>query len=334
MNLVRPFIKLEDPVYRNIPDKSETQGFERYMEQRVKLKESLGARHIGQNYFPQKDPDDLAQVFEVKLAESCARRTTLTYEVGEDNPTKMTESEIRREMSAVIRDHLKRTNGNIGHFPYSGERLIMQWISDDKEDTYDVRLDPFSIYWADASLGDVEATAKKNDVRKTEKDRDPDLEATSRSSVNYKFLFLISAVLSVAALLGTLAVKQTGNVWLLLLASNFVIVFPIIACICLILMIRDSAKRKRSAGTSYAQAPEDRFQTHVAVRGIGWERSIEHYDKERFAREVQELHAYFVFLRLWSENTGRELPVLTRVKIERFYEYIAPFIISEKRSYK
>ena len=214
---MNPFINLEDPVYRNIPDKAETRAFEHDMDYRVRLKEAIGGYYIGQDYFSQKDPDDLAQVFEEKLAESCARWTHVTYEVGEDNPIKMMQASIREQMSTVMRDHLKRTNGNIGHFPYSKERSIMRWVDADK-DTYDVRLDPFSICsrWAEASASSVMAAARKNDPRKLELARHSAAESARRRSINYKALFLISTILFVVSLLGTWALKQAGNVWLLL----------------------------------------------------------------------------------------------------------------------
>ena len=332
---MKPFIRLETPVYKNIPDKAETRAFEEYMDTRVELAESLGNCYIGQKFFPREDPDDLAQVFEERLAASCARQTKLTYSVGEDNPIKMTESDIRREMSAVIREHLKRTNGNIGHFPYSGERVVKRWVSTDKNDnsTYDVRLDPFSLFWAEATLGGVQGAAEKNKPREVEEDDEDDEDEenkTSRSAANYKLLFLVSVVLSAAALLGTLAVKRAGNVWLLLMVSGALLACLGLAGVSLILMIVDLVKRRRSAAAACQKIPEERFQTHFAVWGIGVNRTVESYDQARFEREVQELHAYFTFLRLWSENTGRALSVYARVNIERFYEDIRPFVIEEK----
>lgn len=351
MKLVQPFIKLDTPAYKNVPDKSETQGFERYMEERVKLKESLGGWHIGQNYFPRKDPDDLAQVFEEALERSCAKRTKLVarstvgrvvsptgklleegyvqIETGDDAAKEM-ESDICRELGAVIRDHLKRTNGNIGHFPYSGERVIKRFADDESNETYCVHLDPFSIYWADAILYAVEETAATNTSRKTADNKKKPRDRTRKRKITFLVSTLVFMITALITYVENRFSPSTDPVFLSLV-TNLLSVSSLVSLVSLILLLKDAfSKRAKTTDDDFFR-DRDGFTTHFAKVGFGVNAKYETYDKGRFTREVKELHEYFSFLQLWSENTGRELPPQIRLKIIDFYRAVEPFIIDGKQ---
>lgn len=345
-----PFIKLDTPTYKNIPDKSETQGFENYMEQRVNMMEAIGGCHIGQKYFPRKDPDDLAQVFEEALADCCAKRTKLTshytreqtvsptgevldenYEVEQsyEDARREMEDEISHEMGVVIREHLKRTNGNIGHFPYSGERIIKRFVDDETKREYLIHLDPLSIYWADAIRYAVDETANLNSA--PAKETQP--KTRTPSPRKHLTVFLVSTLIFLVSALVVYIKNRffpSASLMFLGLFGNLLSVSAIISFFSLLLLLRDVVGHFKSSSYSFDEFDRDRsgFRTHHAQIGFGMTMRFETYDKNRFEREVKELHEYYQFLQLWAENAGRELPARVDLSKINFYQKIKPFILT------
>lgn len=318
---MKPFIKLQTPTFKNIPDKEETRRFEEKMDKSVHLLDHLGAGYFGS--FDQEDPDDLAQVVENALKARYEGWDHITYEVGDD-PKGIEEKEIIESISDRVRQHLERTGGNIGHFPYSGERLITSLTDEDTDKRVDIRFDPFKLYWAKANRPGVHTAMRENSP-----ENNPVIIPAVKKPANYRPLTLFAILALVVTTVLYFIVKPMDNVWLLLFVSYLLIASAGGTIASLILLITSEIKRKQIENAPPPRPIEPKFKEVFYTSGFGANREVTIYNEYVFAEEVQELHNYYTFLKLWSENTGRKLPSDTESWISDFYKNIEPFVIKE-----
>lgn len=347
---MKPFIKLEEPQFQNLPTREEAKRFEEYMRRNVTASNMLGTNFDGSSYFQQAAPDDLAFVFEKALEKWCQSHSgplyrTFTKEVSckldkdgciiphtieETYVDAETVSDIcdylERNLYAalweVIQNHLKRTNGKIGHFPYSGERVLLTF--DDDGTKYQVKLDPFKITTPEANIWALEETAKINDPAKKAA-KDPVAPFEKRISKRRKLLGISAAVLLAAVLvqLITNRIMEYDNPQLLSTITTALSTSLLVSTFCCISILR--AKREiryiRMAERNYGPVHEQ-FESHTINMGV---HDYQTYTQSRFEREVKIVHKYYRFMQVWANASGR------RFYFGGFYHDIAPFVINKEQ---
>ena len=342
-----PFLRLNTPKYKNVPSKEQSRAFEAYMDQRVRLAESTGSCCIGQSFFKETDPDDLAQVFETALERCCDKYGRLTkyfsqnvtvtpspdgtakYEYSDDYESIETyeddrvrvERKIAFEMAQVIREHLTRTGGKIGHFPYGGKRVVKRFTDAEAKEEYLVHLEPFSLYWPDANRMAIDETADLN--AKPIPVKAPSLFHTPRKTAG--LCFASAAVFFASLLLLWLInrVFSAANLLLLMLGINLMFASGLFAAYCLFRLVKGFLY---GFDCEFEDLFREDFRVHHANIGNF---HFQSYDKDRFSKEVQELHEYYQFLQLWADSIGKPLPAEPALEKLRFYRKIDPFVIKE-----
>ncbi len=321
---MRPFIKLDTPELTNVPDDNSARIHESALKKIYNMLVDNCQEGSLSPCFRDYADDDLGKVVENEIGRILDERESLM--VSSDTTAaeagKNMEEGIRQKIAQVIRKHLSDTKGNIGHFPYGDKRRLTAYSNEGK--IVEIYFDPFELYWADATLYLVQEAASKNlaimneeakkeEIRKEKAAKDP-------TKLNKTFL-IISSVMFLISLILTLIFKQTDHIFLLMILTELLIACPVVFLINLIKMFRNKKLRYSKP------APMKDFYTQTISNGVGMSCTVEMYDKDRFVREVKELHAYYSFMKLWSEKTGRELPFRISNGMKSFYSSVEPFII-------
>ena len=348
-----PFITLEEPRFQNIPSPEESKRFEAYMDLYVTASNRQGVYFDGSKYFPQDDPDDLALTFEKALYtwRMNHKKVTVRYtmEITKDSRDrildescvdcetlqevcKLQEEHLVTYMNNAIRDHLERTGGKIGHFPYRGERMITSYADDDGTQI-PVKLNPMDLNWSgvyaadlvDAALYNTPGTEKSGVVsRKTLRDmKDKRLKKLKQSMAKRAKRVCVSMAVFLISFLGTMLVNKVfGQMKLgpLMIISDVIFVSLIVAVINLFLLWKDWREMNGTDAFSDVRT-DDYFWMYSA--GFGrWDRPV-HYDKDSFKRDVILIHKYIRFWQLWDQAYGVSSPW-----IKAFYTAIAPFVFN------
>lgn len=363
---MQPFIKLEEPILKNLPTKEEAKRFEDYMRARVTLSNSYNSNFNGSGYFLHDDPDDLALVFEKALDKWCKANRTIsmrdTVEVTTDadgnvinedyvdvellsDACKDLERHVKDVLSRTVKEHLERTGGKIGHFPYSGERTLLAFKDDDTGRIYTVKLDPFKLDWTGVNIGALIETAEANGSAKSSSagyssvpSGSYRIEKSSRKKKKKKdpikrraTVLAVSLAIFIVTFLGALiinALPQEPDLLFLMAVSQVISTSLTVAFVSLIMLIKAVIdKKQRYKNYYYDPFVNDGFRTQIVKTGFGMYSDFQSYNKDRFESEVKEMHKYYRFMQLWSDTSGRSH---NWIKGNDFYEKIAPFVVNGK----
>ena len=343
-----PFIRLEEPHLKNLPSPEKTKRYEDYMRLHVPLSNATGTFFDASTFFLPSERNDLAFVFESALTTwvtenkgtvhmTYTRRITYDSKghiIDDDGDDIVTlhefcqdyEKRARATLSKVIQDHLNRTGGSIGLFPYSGERVLMTFLDEDTGQSESVKLDPFSLYWPNVIIYALQETADLNNPA-MKKPVNPKHTLAYRIQKRSK-IFKFSAASALISFVIMRLIEILNFSPPLLVIDLFGTSF-IVSIVSLFLLLR-SLLEKRQIRERKKSDPfiQDGFETHFASIGFGCNATHEIYDKRRFEQEVKELHQYFRFIEIWSDTTGREIDFLRKLNFRNFYESVAPFVIN------
>ena len=344
---MKPFIKLEPANFKNIPTQEETQKFESYMKQIEISNQFLGHFRSGIGYFSEEDKDDLAYAFEAALDKWYKKQngviyTSATKESVYDADGNVTDSyyteaesirsacekkekELRSLLADTIRDHLKRTGGNIGHFPYSGERVLMSFEDDILiNETVQIKLDPFDIYWPNAYIFAIEETAEYNRERINVK---PLATQNERIKKHFTTFGISVAIFLIACFI----LNTFYQITFYDLITHIRTVSAIVGIVSFIKFSRELIdKYYYHYDSTPKRCDKDGFYPTFVNLGHGPNSKYVTYTKDRFVCEIEELHNYYQFQQIWSNLTGYYISAYNQDKRNNVYKVIEPFVINGK----
>lgn len=339
---MQPFITLEEPLLRNIPSKEETERFELYMQTEIAVAKHSDKLPDIDVYFKSKEnaQNDLAYAYEKALNKWLKENQTLhithSRNADEQHIHRLMQIECDRMEKAVqkllgqtIRDHLRRTDGNIGHFPYSKERELMRFKSDYGK-MFVVKLKPFEYetgIYEDFLIETAELNgpaAKKQIMEEILRTS----EQIKNKVVRRTKTFLISTALCLLTCLLCLKTYERSEDIFLIFSilkaifsgSGFVAVISIPF---LIMALKEHRKDRRSI-PSWEDVRDYFVKNSKDIYISGKKHDLSYNNKHSFAEDAAQLHKYYRFNQSWADTCGVDHGSSTEKK---FYESIAPFVI-------
>ncbi len=341
---MKPFITLEEPLLSNIPSKEETEHFELYMQVEITVSK-LGDELLDiDDYFKFKEnaQNDLAYAYEKALNKWLKENQTLhiSHSSNADEQDihrfmqiecdKM-EKSVQTVLGKTIRDHLRRTGGNIGHFPFSQERELLHFKSDfDKE--FVVKLKPFEYetgIYEDFLIetAELNSPAAKKEI----------MEQISRTSEQKKNkvirrlkTFLISTALCFLTCLLCLKTYEISEdiflIFSILKAIFSTSGFVSVITIPLLIMALKEHRKDRKSIPSWDDVRNYFIKNSKYIYVSGKKHYLSYDNKHSFAEDVAQLHKYYRFNQIWADAYGSNRDCNTEKK---FYESIAPFVINQ-----
>lgn len=341
---MNPFITLEEPLLNNIPSKEETENFEVYMHLEIMLRKLNDASSNIDRYFKLNEnaQNDLAYAYEKALNKWLKENQTLhiSHSSSADKEVihrlmqfecdKMEES-VQTVLGKTIRDHLRRTGGNIGHFPFSQERELLHFKSDfDKE--FVVKLKPFEYetgIYEDFLIetAELNSPAAKKEI----------MEEISRSSEQIKNkvirrlkTFLISTALCFLTCLLCLKTYEISEsiffIFSILKATFSLSGFVSVISIPFLIMALKEYRKDRNTIPSWDFVRDFFVKNSKYIYVSGKKQYLSYDNKHSFAEDVAQLHKYYRFNQIWADACGLDDGSNTKKK---FYESIAPFVINQ-----
>lgn len=342
---MKPFVRLIEPEFKNIPSIAENMNYESVMQKCIQDYNSIEAYFDGSLYFVEEDPDDLAYVFEKELKkwrdENGKINLSYTMEVVKDHNDRVIdeycvdvellqsacqdlERHLLDHMNRVIRNHLERTGGKIGHFPCRSERYILTYKDDDGS-FYHVKFNPEDLYWCKANGYELEKIALYNTPGTSESGviTPEELEEKKQNRRNRYLksikkratIFGISAAIFLITFFGTLLRNKIfGQAELssLLFISNIICISLTVAIINIVLILK--AWREMNDMDAFDSVKlNTEFWTDIGLE----------YNKQSFRTDMIEYHKFLRFWQLWDERTCR-----TSTWIKEFYKTVAPFVVN------
>lgn len=359
-----PFITIEEPQYKNLPTQEETKRFEAYMRTHVTASNRLGTHFDGSRYFLKDDPDDLALAFEKALSQWCSKHRGNIYsystkEVVTNAKGKVIdeyyvdvelisevcerlEKDVIYTLNKVIREHLDRTDGKIGHFPYSGERVLMT-LQDEFGDIGQVKLNPMRLNWTGINFYVLEEVADFNTPGKSNtvyyptstraKKRPSGRKKTKKDPIrSRKTTIGVSAAIFAITFLVTMIAKSLFGIesfGVLMLISDVLFISAAVAVVNLFLLIKALRDQNNPDTFDYFNPNPHAgryFMSHSVKTSLVGPEQYETYDKQRFERDVKEEYKYLEFKQLWTDACGGE--DYREVK-KAFFDRYSPFIINK-----
>lgn len=341
---MKPFITLEEPLLSNIPSKEETEQFELYMQIEIAVSNFSDELPDIDGYFKSKEnaQNDLAYAYEKALNKWLKENQTLhiSYSSNADEQDihrvmqiecdKM-EKSVQTLLGQTIRDHLRRTGGNIGHFPYSKERELLQFKSNfDK--VFVVKLKPFE-YETGIYKDFLIETAELNSPAAKKEIMEEILRISEqiKNKVVLRIMtFLISTVLCL--LTGLLCLKTyeiSEDIFLIfsILKAIFSISgFVSVISIPLLIMALKEHRKDRKSRPSWDDVRNYFVKNSKDIYISGKKHYLSYDNKHSFAEDAAQLHKYYRFNQIWADTCGLDHGCNTEKK---FYESIAPFVINQ-----
>lgn len=341
---MKPYITLEEPLLSNIPSKEETEQFELYMQIQITLSKLSDELLDIDDYFKSKEnaQNDLAYAYEKALNKWLKENQTLhiSYSSNADEQDihrfmqiecdKM-EKSVQTLLGQTIRDHLRRTGGNIGHFPYSKERVLLRFKSNfDK--VFVVKLKPFE-YETGIYEDFLIETAELNSPAAKKEIMEGILRTNERLKnkvVLRTMTFLISTVLCL--LTGLLCLKTYE------ISEDIVIIFSILKAIFslsgfvsvisipFLIMALKEYRKDRNSIPSWDFVRDFFVKNSKYIYISGKKHYLSYDNKHSFAEDAAQLHRYYRFNQSWADTCGSNRDCNTEKK---FYESIAPFVINQ-----
>ena len=340
---MNPFITLEEPLLKNIPSKEETESFEVYMHLEIMLRKLNDGSSNIDKYFKLNEnaQNDLAYVYEKALNKWLIENQTLHISHGSNADeqdihrlmqfecSKMEES-VQTVLGKTIRDHLRRTGGNIGHFPFSQERELLHFKSDfDK--VFVVKLKPFEYetgIYEDFLIetAELNSPAAKKEI----------MESILRTNEQIKNkvirrlkTFLISTALCFLTCLLCFKTYEIESIFLIfsILKATFSLsgFISVISIPFLIMALREYRKDCNTI-PSWDFVRDFFVKNSKYIYVSGKKHYLSYDNKHSFAEDVAQLHKYYRFNQIWADACGSNRDCNTEKK---FYESIAPFVINQ-----
>lgn len=341
---MKPFITLAEPLLSNIPSKEETEQFELYMQREIAVSKFIDKLPNIDNYFKfnENAQNDLAYAYEKALnkwiEENEELRIFHSSNADKEEIHRVIQVECDRKEKSIhtllgqtIRDHLRRTGGNIGHFPYSKERELLRFKSDfDK--VFVVKLKPFEYetgIYEDFLIetAELNSPAAKKEI----------MESILRSSEQIKnkvvlrtMTFLISTVL--CFLTGLICLKTyeiSEDIFLIfsILKAIFSISgFVSVITIPLLIMALKEHRKDRKSIPSWDDVRNYFIKNSKDIYISGNKHHLSYDNKHSLAEDAAQLHKYYRFNQIWADTCGLDHGCNTEKK---FYESIAPFVINQ-----
>ena len=337
------FIKLEEPKLKNLPSKEESERFEMFMRACVEEANASGYFFDGRVFLESADENDLAYVFETALADWCdshrqiSRSVTYenSYKQNEDGTVEILKSDcvdvetvgevcFELQMQAighfndVFEKHMTKTGGSIGHFPYSGERVLLNFKDDFGTHHY-VKFDPSDIF-PDANEVGLEKAAEINNPEKKAADKAKRLKKVGRTKNIQFIVFILSIVSFLIGLMLSPAVSGTDNdlsFFNLFMMTQFITLpFPVG-----FISLRLYRKNKKLFKSIQAKNPY-KFDD-VKLDPF----SLSLYTKRQFKKDANELYKFFRFRQIWEESIGGTNVWSGRIK--HLLKTLEPFLSDE-----
>lgn len=241
---------------------------------------------------------------------------------------KKKEDELKSLLANTVRDHLNRTDGNIGHFPYSGERVLISFKESFTNEIVQIKLDPFDVFWPNAYIFAIEQTAEYNRERFNSK---PPETQNERIKKHFTTFSISLAIFLIAWLL----LSIFYNIYFRDLIFHIRTISAIVAIVSFVKFAREFIDKKyyhydgEWIKHSYLYYKDGFYTTSVKL-GHGCNSNYASYTKGRFQREIEELHNYYQFQQVWSDLTGRHISAYNQNKRNAVYKLIEPFVINGK----
>lgn len=352
------FIKLKEPCLRNLPTQQEGMRFEEYMHENITERNKSGLFFNGKKYFKDKTveekEDDLAYVLEDALVEwsdnhkytamdnvdsymliydKMGNVYTKVYNCDEDytwdQRLKTIEEELHQDMAKVIKEHLKRTSGKVGHFPYTGKRTMLT-CTDELNNVFTITFDPTNIY-PEIDIDPLYKTAEANNPEhkaESKKQR----ETVAKKELKKQLTVFISSVaaLFLSYLLKTISGKFFENesfLYLVLLTLIITVAIPVA-----VISLRAFFNKKKDL-KDIQNEDINRFDAQ-SFPGTNFEKKFIYgvyykvYNEHNFKSDFIMLYKYLRYMQLWHDSAGVEHNYQTC--INELYEVVEPFITNKK----